>query len=86
MLAWSPALVEAGALMAVTADADRVAAQAAILAQRILDGETAGAIPMVDPAATRVVLNRDTLESLGLNVDEGLLDFVDEVVRQPTGR
>lgn len=86
MLAWSPALVEAGALMAVTADADRVAAQAATLAQRILDGETAGAIPMVDPAATRVVLNRDTLESLGLNVDEGLLDFVDEVVRQPTGR
>lgn len=86
LLAWSPALVQAGALMAVTADADRVAAQAATLAQRVLAGETAGAIPPVDPAATRVVLNRDTLESLGLDVDESLLDFVDEVVRQPTAR
>ena len=86
MLAWSPALVEAGALMAVTADGERVARQAASLAQRVLDGETAGAIPPVDPGATRVVLNRDTLDALGLDVDEGLLDFVDEVVRQPSAR
>jgi len=86
MLAWSPALVEAGALMAVTADGERVARQAAGLAQRVLDGETAGAIPPVAPGATRVVLNRDTLDALGLDVDEGLLDFVDEVVRQPSAR
>jgi putative ABC transport system substrate-binding protein len=86
MLAWSPALVQAGALMAVTADSDRVAGQAASLAQRVLAGETAGAIPLVDPAATRVVLNRDTLDALGLEVDDGLLDFVDEVVRQPSAR
>lgn len=86
MLAWSPALVQAGALMAVTADSDGVAAQAAALSNRVLDGEAAGGIRPVDPVATRVVLNRDTLESLGLDVDDGLLDFVDEVVRQPTAR
>ena len=86
MLAWSPALVEAGALMAVTADGDRVARQAATLANRVLAGETAGAIQPVDPGATRVVLNRDTLDALGLDVDESLLDFVDEVVRQPSAR
>jgi putative ABC transport system substrate-binding protein len=86
VLAWSPMLVEAGALMCVAPDPDRVGAQAAELASRVLAGETAGAIEPIDPDGARVVINRDTMETINLAIDEDLLDFVDEVVRKPSTR
>lgn len=86
LLAWSEGLVLAGALMCVAPDQAEVGAQAAELALRILGGENPGAIEPEAPNATRVVLNRDVQESLGLRVDPALLDFVDQVVHAPTER
>jgi ABC-type uncharacterized transport system substrate-binding protein len=64
-----------------------VGQQAADLAIRILDGgELPGIIPLAEPSEVRVVLNRATLETLGLEVDMALLDFVDEIVEDPRGR
>jgi putative tryptophan/tyrosine transport system substrate-binding protein len=86
VLAWSPMLVEAGALICVAPDPVRVGEQAAETAARILQGTTAGTIDLVEPDATRVVLNRDTMETIGLVIDDELMDFVDEVVRRPAAR
>jgi ABC-type uncharacterized transport system substrate-binding protein len=86
VLAWSEPLVQAGALLCVAPDTRRVGEQAAELAKAILDGATAGSLPPVAPDTPRVVLNRDTLDSVGLKLDPGVLDFVDEVVREPTRR
>ena len=52
----------------------------------VLAGTTAGAIEPLAPSATRVVLNRSTSEGLGMTLDPVLLDFVDEVVREPSRR
>lgn len=86
VLAWSEPLVQAGALLCVAPDTRRVGEQAADLAKAILEGATAGSLPPVAPDTPRVVLNRDTLDGVGLKLDPGVLDFVDEVVREPTRR
>jgi putative tryptophan/tyrosine transport system substrate-binding protein len=86
LLVESEGLVQAGALMCVAPDQAEVGRQAAALVREVLAGVTAGAIEPVAPAATRVVLNRGTSEALGLALDPVLLDFVDEVVREPSRR
>lgn len=87
LLASTENLVRAGALLCVAPDRDVVGQQAGELAQRILDGgEIPGTIEPVPPGSMRVVLNRDTLEQIGLEVDELMLDFADEVVRESAGR
>ena len=42
-------------------------------------------LPLQDPGSVRVVLNVETQEAIGLEIDEFTLDFVDEVVKE-TGR
>ena len=87
MLASTENIVRAGALLCVTPDRDMIGLQAAELAVRILSGgETPGLIPPPEPGAIRVVLNRDTLDAVGLPVDPVMLDFADEVVRETAGR
>ncbi|MEN9786512.1 MAG: hypothetical protein RLZZ299_1776 [Pseudomonadota bacterium] len=87
ILATTEALVHAGAFMCVAPNRENVGQQAADLAIRILDGgELPGIIPLAEPSEVRVVLNRATLETLGLEVDMALLDFVDEIVEDPRGR
>ena len=87
MLASTENLVRAGALLCVAADRSVAGQQAGELAKRILDdGELPGTIEPVPPGSMRVVLNRDTLDSIGLPVDELMLDFADEVVREGEGR
>lgn len=86
MLTYSEMLVDAGALMCVSPDRAAVGRQAAGIARRVLAGTTAGAIEPEAPEVPRVVLNRDTQEAIGLRFDPALLDFVDEVVKQPTTR
>ena len=86
-LAGTENLVRAGALLCVAPDREAVGRQAAELAMRVLDaGETPGMIDPVPPDALRVVLNRDTLDQIGLPVEEIMLDFADEVVREGAGR
>lgn len=86
LLAYSETLVEAGALMCVAPDPSRTGEQAADLVREVLAGRTAGVLPPAVPDQPRVVLNRDTQEAIGLHLDPAMLDFVDEVVRQPTRR
>jgi len=86
LLVYSEALVEAGALFCVAPDYANLGGQAAVLAQRILNGENPGAITPEAPTASRVVLNRETQDAIGLKVEASLLDFVDSVVHEPTRR
>lgn len=87
MLASTENLVRAGALLCVAPDRQVAGQQAADLARRILDdGELPGTIDSPGPGSMRVVLNRDTLDSMGIEVDELMLDFADEVVRETKGR
>jgi putative ABC transport system substrate-binding protein len=83
VLAYSEALVHAGALMCLAPDYDDVGRLAAVLSQQILDGEDPDALDELQPAAFRVVLNDDTKAALQLTLDPILLDFVDEVVTAP---
>lgn len=87
MLASTESLVHAGALLCVAPDRQVLGQQAAELARRVLDGgELPGVIQVPAPGAVRVVLNRSTLDAVGLAVDPLLLDFVDEVVDEGRGR
>jgi len=87
LVATSEALVRAGALLAVVPDYAETGAQAAELAQRILDGgEVPSQIEPLRPDGVRVILNRSTLEALELELDPMLLDFTDEVVGEEFGR
>lgn len=87
VMASSEVLVSAGALLAVVPDLEATGRQAADLARTILDtGTEAGSIPPTPPDGMRVLLNRDTMESLGLELDPMLLDFTDEIVGAPPTR
>lgn len=87
VLAATENLVRAGALLCVAPDRTMAGQQAGELARRVLDGgELPGMIEPELPGAMRVVLNRDTLDAIGLSVDELMLDFADEVVRETEGR
>ncbi|MCP4807644.1 MAG: hypothetical protein GY913_33665 [Proteobacteria bacterium] len=86
IIASSEVLVQAGALMCVAPDYAQVGRQAADLALRISEGESPVDLPVESPASVRVVLNRASMERLGLDVDPMLLDFVDEVVDDDGGR
>ena len=83
MLVYSEPLVKAGALMCVAPNYEVVGRQAAELAPEILSGRTAGAIKVATPESPRVVLNGDTQEAIGLEIDEVMLDFVDEIISTP---
>ncbi len=80
VIASSEVLVRAGALMCVAPDYAAVGEQAALLVTQILDGTAPGELPEARPTEVRVVLNRETLDAIELDIDPLLLDFVDEVV------
>lgn len=80
VIANSEVLVQAGALMCVAPDYSVVGEQAAQLALEILSGTLPGDLPEAQPTAVRVVLNRETMDAIDLDIDPMLLDFVDEVV------
>jgi ABC-type uncharacterized transport system substrate-binding protein len=87
VLAYSETLVEAGAFLCVAPDREAIGRLAAQRVQTVLQpGATPATLPLVVPQEFRVVLNRDTQQALGLDIDSALLDFVDEIVREPSAR
>jgi len=54
--------------------------QAGIYAARILTGEKAGDLPVVEPDKYRLLVNLKTAKTLGLTVPPALLAGADEVV------
>ena len=87
ILAHSAHLVEAGALLAVTPDSAAVGRLAAEQVQATLQpGATPATLAPLIPEQARVVLNRSTVERLGMDIDPALMDFVDVVVAEPSAR
>jgi putative ABC transport system substrate-binding protein len=81
LIAYTEDLVRAGAPMAVGPDREAVGRQLAQLATAILEGADPNTLDIQDPESVRVVLNRATQDAIGLEIDEAMLGFVDEVLQ-----
>jgi putative ABC transport system substrate-binding protein len=73
-------LVRAGGLMSYGPDMREVYDRAAGLADRILKGSLPADLPFEQPTQFRLVINKKTLESLGLTIPAAMLMRADEVV------
>ena len=73
-------LVRDGGLMSYGPDMREVYDRAADLADRILKGARPADLPFEQPTHFRLVINKKTLESLGLTIPEAMLMRADEVV------
>jgi ABC-type uncharacterized transport system substrate-binding protein len=73
-------LVRDGGLMSYGPDMSEVYDRAADLADRILKGARPADLPFEQPTHFRLVINKKTLESLGLTMPPAMLMRADEVV------
>ena len=81
LIAYTDALVRAGALMGVGPDREAIGRQLAEMTRSILNGTPVSDIPVQMPESVRVVLNPDTQDAIGLDIDPAMLGFVDEVLQ-----
>jgi putative tryptophan/tyrosine transport system substrate-binding protein len=79
MYEW-PEFVGDGGLISYGTDSADIWRQAGIYAARILAGEKAGDLPVVQPDKYRLVINLKTAKTLGLTVPTALLATADEVI------
>jgi putative ABC transport system substrate-binding protein len=73
-------LVRDGGLMSYGPDMGEVYDRAAGLADRILRGARPASLPFEQPTRFRLVINKKTLETLGLTIPPAMLMRADEVV------
>ena len=73
-------LVRDGGLMSYGPDMGEVYDRAADLADRILRGARAGDLPFEQPTRFRLLINKKTLEALGLTIPAAILMRADEVI------
>ena len=73
-------LVRDGGLMSYGPDMSEVYDRAAGLADRILKGARPADLPFEQPTRFRLVINKKTLETLGLTIPPAMLMRADEVV------
>lgn len=72
--------VEAGGLMSYGPNVTDMCRQSARLIKKVLGGETAGEIPMEQPARFELVVNLKTAKEIGVVVPSGLIGRADEVI------
>lgn len=70
----SPSFVQAGALMSFSCKYEAVGAEAAEKVRRIIQGESAGSIPMTSPQDVSYFLNMRTAKKIGLEVPQEFLE------------
>jgi putative ABC transport system substrate-binding protein len=73
-------LVRDGGLMSYGPDTSELYDRASDLADRILKGERPGALPYEQPTRFHLVINKKTLETLGLTIPAAILMRADEII------
>ena len=72
--------VRLGALVGLSRDYQDSGRQAALLAARVMRGESPGAIPFEGFAGTKLLVNLDTARALGVTLPAGLVAKAEEIV------
>ncbi len=72
--------VRAGGLMSYGPDPGEIAARAAALIERILNGAEPSDLPFEQPTRFRLVINRKAAAALGLTLPAAVLERADEVI------
>ena len=81
----SDSFARAGALMAVSIDAESIGTQAATITRRVLDGSaTVGDIGVQRPIAVRLVVNAKVAAILGMRIPEDVLPYINEIIQAPS--
>lgn len=77
----SDSFARAGALMAVSIDAESIGSQAASIARRVLEGTaTVAEIGVQQPIAVRLVVNTKVAGMLGVQIPEDVLPYISEIL------
>jgi putative ABC transport system substrate-binding protein len=79
-MAWGPWFVQAGCLMAYSANYDEMGHRLAFYVDRILKGANPGDLPIEQPTRFRLSINSKTAATLGLELPQDLMLLADDVI------